>query len=93
MYKDLEAVLDMALKQATKGKGKERHARGRPFNKQTIIAVTELLGTSDGLRYQAIKKIHESQQLDPDAEIQELLGAIIYIAAAVVWRINKEEKP
>ena len=84
-YGDLTQVLLDALEQATAGKGKERHARGRPFSEQPIIAISRLLGTTDGLAYQAVKKIQESQNMDPDACEQELLGAIIYIAAAVVY--------
>ena len=82
-YESLGAVLAKAIEQAALGKGKERHATGEPFDKQPICAVTRRVGYGYPLG-QAEKKIEESQRLDTDAAVFELLGAINYLAAAVI---------
>lgn len=85
-YEDLTRILDEALEQATSGKGKERHAGGKPFDKQPIMEIARMTG----LAYQtgqAMKKIQESHTLleikGKEAAINELRGAIIYLAAAI----------
>lgn len=86
-YEPLARVLDEALEQAQRGKGAIRHATpGEPFVDQPIVRICELLG--DGGRSfalgQAVKKALESPRL-PDAHARaELLGAINYLAAAVL---------
>lgn len=85
-YQSLANVLQRAYDQAAHGKGKERHAQNLPFTQQPMQSISRLLGSHDGLLYQAVKKIQESQRLDPDAAIRELLGAINYIAGAVIYR-------
>lgn len=82
-YEALAYVLEKALNQAAHGKGKERHATGEPFDQQPICAITRRVGFGYPLG-QAEKKIEESQRLDTDASIFELLGAINYLAAAVI---------
>lgn len=85
MYSELDAVLQHALAQAADGKGAERHARMRPFDDQPMLVISRLLGTNAGLLYQAMKKIQESQNLPKDRAVAELLGAINYIAGAVIF--------
>ena len=82
-YQALDGVLEDALEQAAYGKGKERHATGEPFHEQPICAITRRLGLAYPLG-QAEKKIEESQRLCDDAAIFELLGAINYLAAAII---------
>lgn len=84
-YEALESVLNRAFEQAAHGKGKERHACGRPFTEQPMQTISELLGSSIGLQYQAIKKVQESNRLERGAQVRELLGAINYIAGAVIF--------
>lgn len=84
-YDGLQNVLSLALAQAAAGKGAERHARERAFEDQPIMMISEMLQTPDGLRYQAIKKIQESQRMPTDRAVQELLGAINYIAATIIY--------
>ncbi len=84
-YHSLSSVLARAYEQAAKGKGAVRHADGRPFDEQPMQTISELLGSHQGLLYQAMKKIQESNRLDKDAAILELLGAINYIAGAIVF--------
>lgn len=83
-YESLKNVLDRAFEQASHGKGKERHAEAdEPFERQIICEVTRRAGLGYPLG-QAVKKVYESQRLGGDRGIAELLGAINYIAAAVI---------
>lgn len=84
-YKSLSDVLERAYQQAAHGKGRERHAQDQPFDKQPMQTISQLVGSSDGLRYQAIKKIQEAGRMDKDAAIRELLGAINYIAGTIIY--------
>lgn len=88
-YGPLARVLEDAYEQSAAGKGKERHANGRPFVKQPIIEIGRMLSsTCDGQLYQAIKKAQEASGMidrgDFDAAERELLGGIVYLAAAVL---------
>ncbi len=83
-YETLALVLQRAFNQAAHGKGRERHANGNTFEDQPMSVINRMLGSIDGFRYQAIKKTVESQRLSPDAAIRELLGAINYLAGAVI---------
>lgn len=82
-YIGLQAVLDRAFEQAAHGKGAERHAQEKPFEEQPMQKLIELYGTGFALG-QAGKKMQEAQRLARDAAVRELLGAINYIAGAVI---------
>lgn len=82
-YEQLADVLARAFKQAAHGKGKERHACGQPFVEQPMMQLTVLHGLGFPLG-QAGKKCQEAQRLPTDRAVHELLGAIVYIAGAVV---------
>ena len=85
-YDSLAQVLKEALLQAAEGKGRERHAVGdTPFEEQPICFISRQVGIGFALG-QAIKKAIESQRLDTEAAVRELLGAINYLAAAVIIR-------
>ena len=102
-YYDLERVLTLAYDQSARGKGKERHAKSRPFESQPIRTIPEMLGAREGLgglAYQVIKKVQESVGMTnrhrTTAAKAELLGAIVYAAAAYlhiegVERANPED--
>ena len=81
-YIVLQRVLQDAYLQASEGKGKERHANGRPFDQQPIFNISRMVG--DGFAIgQAIKKLDESRGMpNPGDAYRELLGAIVYSAAA-----------
>lgn len=83
-YESLAEILDAALEHAQSGKGHERHSSGEPFEEQPIVAISKLLGSSDGNLFQAIKKLHESCRLPPEMKRAERLGAINYIAASIL---------
>jgi hypothetical protein len=91
-YHSLRNVLDMAYDQASAGKGKERHAQSKPFEEQPMQVISELLGTHQGLLYQAVKKCQESTRMPTDRAINELLGAIVYTAGAVI-QLQKQQAP
>jgi hypothetical protein len=86
-YRLLASVLNDALNQAQSGKGKERHACGEPFEQQEICHNTRAVGFGYPLG-QARKKAREAKRLletrGKDAAIAECLGAINYLAAAVI---------
>lgn len=86
-YASLRRILDMALEQASSGKGDERHANGRSFDEQPMQRITEMLGIGFPLG-QAVKKSQEAKGMTDrgqhDAAIRELLGAINYLAGAVM---------
>jgi len=90
-YATLKSVLDRAFDQASKGKGKERHAQNLPFDKQPMLTISDMVGSADGLRYQAIKKIQESKRLPVIGhQVAELLGAINYLAGVVIFTEKKK---
>lgn len=83
-YSDLFEVLRDALEEAQEGKGEERHGNGLSFTGQPALTITRAVGLGFPLG-QAMKKIQECQRMDPDAAKRELLGAINYLAAAVLF--------
>ena len=86
-YESLAEVLDAALAQAQTGKGRERHSRpGEAFVDQQIVQLCEWMGTGHFAIGQACKKALESTRLDANAAEVDLLGAIVYLAAAVIQR-------
>ena len=83
-YQLLANVLLRAHAQASSGKGHDRHSSGEEFEKQPICALNRLLGSVDGAIFQAAKKAHEARRLPRERAVAELLGAINYLAAAVI---------
>ena len=81
-YARLRAVLDAAFKQASEGKGEERHGDAEPFERQLSCQINR---TERGYaRGQALKKIKEAKRLDPGGAIFELRGAIISLAIEII---------
>lgn len=83
---DLMRVLRAAYLQSARGKGLVRHNPDQlPFTEQKIMTLGRLTGIG-GHVYQACKKATEAQTMlkkdCPDAAQAELLGAIVYLAAA-----------
>lgn len=84
-YESLASVLDEALEQAQTGKGVERHAcEGEAFEDQQIVQLGEWMGSTHYEIGQACKKAIESTRMSAWRARNELLGAINYLAAAVV---------
>lgn len=88
-YELLCVVLSDAFNQAAHGKGHDRHANGEAFEKQVMADMARRFGIG-ALLGQAFKKSEESQRLPYVQARRELLGAINYIAGAVLEldRIN-----
>lgn len=82
-FQPLADVLARAFKQAANGKGQERHGGGLPFIEQPMQHLIKLHGLGFALG-QAGKKCQEAQRLPTDRAVNELLGAIVYIAGAVI---------
>lgn len=83
-YTELMAVLTRAYDQAATGKGHDRHADGKAFKDQPMQTVCTLYGVGFALG-QAAKKSQESMRMDREAAVRELLGAINYLAGAVIF--------
>jgi len=81
-YAPLRRVLDLALEQASSGKGAQRHANGQPFGKQPMMEISRMIGGPAGCFYQAMKKTQEASRMEPEAAKREILGAINYLAGA-----------
>lgn len=85
-YELLRGVLAKAVDQAKNGKGKERHAvDGEAFEDQQILEICERLGNPGFALGQVVKKVYESTRLPPERAEAELLGAINYLAAAIIY--------
>lgn len=85
-YGVLAGVLLEAYGQASSGKGKERHANdGLPFIEQKIFELNRQIGSVDGIIYQVAKKAIEAKRLDPEHACKELMGSIVYAAAAIIF--------
>lgn len=86
-YGPLEDVLAEAAQQAAYGKGKERHANGKPFTQQPILEITRSVGIGFPTG-QICKKTQEAIGMvargKHDSAVAELLGAIVYAAAAII---------
>lgn len=82
-YTELASMLQAAFNQAAYGKGAERHANSKPFVEQPILKLCQMYGAGFAFG-QAGKKMEEAQRMGKDAAVRELLGAIVYIAAAAI---------
>lgn len=87
-YESLAGVLQRALDQAQDGKGAERHANSLPFHKQPMQTIAAAHGVGF-LTGQAAKKSEESHGLPAGRDVAELLGAINYLAGAVIFLESK----
>lgn len=83
-YEQLTNVLARAFNQAAEGKGAERHADEKPFHEQLMQRLCELYGVGFALG-QAAKKSQEAMRLPHERAVAELLGAINYLAGAVIF--------
>lgn len=90
-YESLQGVLQRALDQAQDGKGAERHADNKPFHEQPMQTIAAQVGIGF-LTGQAIKKTQESQCLPAGRDVAELLGAINYLAGAIIF-LESQRQP
>ena len=97
LYGRLKSVQRRAYEQASAGKGKERHATaGEAFEDQQICEISRRLKghAAGGPLFQVVKKSYESGRLPKQRAIAELLGAMNYLAAAIIImdELPEEEK-
>ena len=94
-YDGLKDVLIEALIQAEHGKGKERHAGDLDFIDQPIMTIGRNRGVGFNLG-QADKKTLEADGMLKRGEFaafeRELLGAIVYLASAVMLVRERQSK-
>lgn len=87
-YESLALVFNQALRQASAGKGHERHANNQPFEQQRMQMLTREYGLGFALG-QAAKKSAEAQDMAERGAVApaqfELLGAINYLAGAYLY--------
>lgn len=86
----LWGVLGDAFAQASGGKGVANHGTGAAFEDQDMIHIQNAVGIPFALG-QAIKKLVEGRRMSKAVARQEFLGAIVYIAGAIVW-MDQQEK-
>ena len=93
-YAGLADVLTRAYDQAAVGKGAERHADNKPFADQPMQHIARRRGIGFILG-QADKKSEEAQGMlargEREKAVHELLGAIVYLAGAIIY-IEKEHE-
>lgn len=86
-YDALAGVFNAAFDQASSGKGRERHANGRPFDRQPIMETSRMVGLGFPAG-QVMKKAQEACGMADRGQLheaeRELLGVIVYAAAAVL---------
>jgi|ETNvirnome_2_300_1030623.scaffolds.fasta_scaffold00133_15 hypothetical protein len=96
----LKKIFETALKQATDGKGWERHGKhhGADFSKQPMQTIADMVGAGGPL-FQAMKKIQEANTIWESKDrnygartTRELYGAMVYIAGAVYWMQNQKSQ-
>lgn len=84
-YEPLADEFIAAYVQSSAGKGKERHANNKPFDRQPILEVSRIVGPAFQTG-QAMKKLGEATQMfqrgEIDKAIHEIHGAMVYCAAA-----------
>lgn len=84
-YASLRRALDAAYAQSAEGKGKARHGNGLDFDQQPIMKIGRMVGAGYPVG-QAMKKGQEAigmaRRGEHEAAKAELLGAIVYAAAA-----------
>lgn len=84
-YAALLRELSEAYLQSAKGKGVERHANGRPFDRQPIMELARMHGPGFATG-QAAKKAQEALGMAARGEkakaMAELHGAVVYVCAA-----------
>jgi hypothetical protein len=91
-YEPLANVLIQALNQSQYGKGKQCHANGLPFLQQPIMTRAREVGEG-GLAFQSMKKILEAFNCkDNSRAVEDMLGAIVYVAAQALLRQEGEQK-
>lgn len=93
-YEALASVLQRALDQAQTGKGKDRHATEQPFIDQRMMSIGRKVGAGFPIG-QALKKTEEAvgmlDRVEEDKAVSEILGAINYLAAAVLLIREKQD--
>lgn len=85
-YDELAIILRDAFKQASEGKGRERHANDLPFDQQPMQTLSDVFDSDKGMAFQVVKKLREGLDMPEfDRLERELLGSIVYTAGIILW--------
>ena len=74
--------LTLAGGQSSGGKGVNRHANDRAWEDQPILTIQRAVGTGFAIG-QAMKKVQEAERMPVDRALEELKGAIVYLAGFI----------
>lgn len=86
----LQQVFDLALEQATRGKGERHGGNSIPFSDQPWVHYAKMHGRGF-LTGQAAKKLEEAASTRKgEAFMHEVLGAIVYASMAILYEIKHE---
>jgi hypothetical protein len=86
----LHQVFDLALEQATQGKGERHGGDSIPFMDQPWVHYAKMHGRGF-LTGQAAKKLEEAASTrEGDAFVHEVLGAIVYASMAILHELQLE---
>lgn len=76
----LEHVYKKAIDQAVNGKGMRHGGGSTPFTEQRWARLAKGPAGTQGLLFQAVKKLEEALEKDTQEDLErELLGAIVYV--------------
>lgn len=93
-YETLASALEEGYRQSAEGKGRQRHANGKPFDRQPILEVGRIVGIGFNAG-QVMKKAGEAAQMaqrgEREAAIHEFQGVLVYAASCIV--LLREQKP
>lgn len=91
-YDELAIILRDAFKQASEGKGRERHANDMPFDQQPMQTLSDMFDSDKGMAFQVVKKLREGLDMpEYDRMERELLGSIVYTAGIILWHKRRGE--
>jgi len=87
----LQEVFNLCLDQLTKGKGNDRHGKGKEFMDQPWKHLADAHGVGF-LTGQSAKKLEEAQGFEEcDRWEREMIGVIVYAAMAILYRKMEDE--
>lgn len=91
-YDELAIILRDAFKQASEGKGRERHANDMPFDQQPMQTLSDMFDSDKGMAFQVVKKLREGLDMpEYDRMERELLGSIVYTAGIILWHKRRRD--
>lgn len=92
---ELARVLSLAYDRCMKGKGRERHGHGKPFDEQPLMEYANRFG-SGFLLGQMAKKMDEIEIIrktkSKEDALKEILDVIVYASALYLYTEGQDDK-